>query len=251
MTRFSKPILVNDMMLEIDNIYASYGEFDVLQGVSLGINEKEIVCLIGPNGAGKSTVFRTIFGFLKPRLGKVYFKGEDITGFYPTKILQRGISYVLQRHSVFPRMTVRENLDVGAFIRRDKEQVEREITNLYELFPILKEKKNDLAMTLSGGQRRMLEIARVLLTDPQLLMLDEPTLGLAPKVVTSLFDKITEIHEATGIPVMIVEQNAKKALDISDRAYVLELGKICMEGPAIEISNDPECRRLYLGDVNA
>ena len=242
---------MNDMILMIENIYASYGEFDVLQGVSLGVREREVVCLIGPNGAGKSTVFRTIFGFLKPRLGKVHFKGEDITGLYPPEILKRGISYVLQRHSVFPRMTIRENLDVGAFIRQDKEQVEHEITNLFELFPILKEKENKLAMTLSGGQRRMLEIARVLLTDPQLLMLDEPTLGLAPNVVTSIFKKIKEIHELTGIPIMIVEQNAKKALEISNRAYVLELGKIRMEGPAIEISNDPECRRLYLGDVSA
>ena len=242
-----KRILVGNMILEVNNVYAGYGDYDVLKDVSLHVDEHDIICLIGPNGAGKSTVFRSIFGFIKPRLGTVLFKDEDITGLLPVEILRKGISYVLQRHSVFPDMTIQENLDMGAYIWKDKSRIQDDLNMIYDIFPILQEKQNELGRNLSGGQQRMLEIGRTLMTRPQFLLLDEPTLGLAPKVVSQIFEKIVEIHEETRMPIMIVEQNARKALEVSDRAYVLELGQIRMEGPATDIANNPEVRDLYLG----
>lgn len=234
------------MLLEVKDIHASYGKFEILKGVNLNVDEGEIVCMIGPNGAGKSTVFRTIFGFLKPLKGEVIFKGESIGGMPTHQIIRKGISYVFQRNSVFPNMTVMENMDMGAYIRDDKEEIQKDIEDLCKTFPIIKERKNEMAKNLSGGQRQMLEMARGLLLHPNLFLLDEPTAGLAPKVQKLVFKEIKEINE-NGITIMIVEQNARLALKHSDRAYVLENGKTIMEGSGVEILNNPRVIQAYLG----
>jgi branched-chain amino acid transport system ATP-binding protein len=233
-------------MLKVNKIFASYGKFDVLRGVSLYVDKNEIVSIIGPNGAGKSTVLRCISGFLKPRLGEIYFNGENIVGLSPVEIMKKGILHVFQRRSIFPKMTVLENLEMGAYIRNDKEQIKKDIKAIFEIFPILKERMKKKANTLSGGEQRMLEIARALLVHPKILLLDEPSLGLAPKVLDMIFKKIKELNEM-GITIVIVEQNAKKALEISDRAYVLALGQNVLEGKPKEIIENSEIRKLYLG----
>lgn len=234
------------MLLEVKDIHASYGKFEILKGVNLNVDKGEIVCMIGPNGAGKSTVFRTIFGFLKPLKGEVIFKGESIGGMPTHQIIRKGISYVFQRNSVFPNMTVMENMDMGAYIRDDKEEIQKDIEDLCKTFPIIKERKNEMAKNLSGGQRQMLEMARGLLLHPNLFLLDEPTAGLAPKVQKLVFKEIKEINE-DGTTIMIVEQNARLALKHSDRAYVLENGKTIMEGSGVEILNNPRVIQAYLG----
>lgn len=234
------------MLLEVKNIYASYGKFEILKGVTLHVDEGEIVCMIGPNGAGKSTVFRTLFGFLKPLKGEVIFKGERIGGLPTHKIIRKGISYIFQRDSVFQNMTVMENLEMGAYVRDDKEQVRKDIEDLCKMFPILKERRNEMAKNLSGGQRQMLEMARGLLLHPDLLLLDEPTLGLAPTIQKLVFEKIKEINEK-GTTIMIVEQNARQALLHSDRGYVLENGKTIMEGSGVEVLHNPRVIETYLG----
>jgi len=233
-------------LLEVKDIHASYGKFEILKGVNLNVDKGEIVCMIGPNGAGKSTVFRTIFGFLKPLKGEVIFKGESIGGMPTHQIIRKGISYVFQRNSVFPNMTVMENMDMGAYIRDDKEEIQKDIEDLCKTFPIIKERKNEMAKNLSGGQRQMLEMARGLLLHPNLFLLDEPTAGLAPKVQKLVFKEIKEINE-DGTTIMIVEQNARLALKHSDRAYVLENGKTIMEGSGVEILNNPRVIQAYLG----
>jgi len=234
------------LLLEVKSIHASYGKFEILKGVTLHVDEGEIVCMIGPNGAGKSTVFRTLFGFLKPLKGEVIFKGERIGGLPTHKIIRKGISYIFQRDSVFQNMTVMENLEMGAYVRDDKEQVRKDIEDLCKMFPILKERSNEMAKNLSGGQRQMLEMARGLLLHPDLLLLDEPTLGLAPTIQKLVFEKIKEINEK-GTTIMIVEQNARQALLHSDRGYVLENGKTIMEGSGVEVLHNPRVIETYLG----
>ena len=232
---------------KIDNIFSTYGKFDVLKGVSFKVNKGECICIIGPNGAGKSTVLKSVTGFLHPRKGSVNFKEYAITHLSVMEIMKKGIVYVFQHHSIFPRMKVIENLEMGAFTRNDKSQIKKDIDTAMEMFPVLTEKKNDLAGTMSGGQQRMLEIARALIQRPEMLLLDEPTLGLAPTIVRTIFQKIKEINQQLQITLMIVEQNAKSALSISHRAYVLENGMNRMEGPTKEIQNNPEVIKLYLG----
>lgn len=234
------------MILELQDIYASYGAFDILKGVNLIVQYSEIVCMIGPNGAGKSTVLKTIFGFLKAHHGKVIFDQEEITGQHPTRILRKGISYVFQQHSVFPKMTVLENLKMGAFVREDSHEVRQDIEKIFSFFPILKEKKRALAGILSGGQQRMLEIGRALMLTPKLLLLDEPTIGLSPLVINEIFVKIKEINQ-TGTTLLMVEQNARKALEICTRAYVLENGAPRLEGSGQDFLKNPEVKKLYLG----
>lgn len=234
------------LLLKVKDIHASYGKFEILKGITLHIDEGEIVCMIGPNGAGKSTIFRTIFGFLKPLKGEVIFKGESIGDMPTHEIIKKGISYVFQRDSVFPNMTVMENMAMGAYIRNDKEEIQKDIEDLCKMFPIIKERKNEMAKNLSGGQRQMVEMARGLLLHPNLFLLDEPTAGLSPKFQNLVFKKIKEINE-NGITVMIVEQNARLALKHSDRAYVLEKGKTIMEGSGVEILNNPRVIQAYLG----
>lgn len=241
--------MLNNALLEVQDIYVSYTKYayQVLKGINLKVQKGQIVCLIGPNGAGKSTVFRTIFGILHANPGRVVFKGEDITNKNPPEILRKGISYVFQESSVFPSMTVYENLEMGAFIQNDREQFEENLERLYRLFPILKEKKDKIGGTLSGGQRRMLEVGRALLLDPDVILMDEPSVGLAPKIRDPLFEKIVEINKEDKITIIIVEQNAKQALKISDYTYLLVDGKNRTEGTPEEILENTDIRRLYLG----
>lgn len=236
----------NGHILRVDEIYSGYGSMEILHGVTLKVAEGEIVCVIGPNGAGKSTAFKTIVGLLTPTKGHVYFDGQEITGLSTGRILRLGLSYVPQGRVVFPHMTVLENLEMGAFIERDRRKIREQLDHLYQLFPLLMERKNQKAGSMSGGEQQMLAIGRALMINPRLIMLDEPSLGLAPKFVDAVFDKILAL-KARGLTLMIVEQNAARALEISDRGYVLELGQNRFEGKGKELLENEEVRRLYLG----
>jgi branched-chain amino acid transport system ATP-binding protein len=233
-------------LLEAEGISAGYGKIDILHDVSLRIREGEIVSVIGPNGAGKSTAFKTIVGFLAARKGRVIFKGESLAGLRPDQVLRRGLAYVPQGRIVFPQMTVLENLEMGAYIERDASRIAAALARVYTLFPILGERRRQKAGTMSGGEQQMVAIGRALMTSPQLIMLDEPSLGLSPKFVTLIFDKLVEMKRA-GFTLMIVEQNAARALAIADRGYVLELGQNRFEGPGRQLLDDPDVKRLYLG----
>jgi branched-chain amino acid transport system ATP-binding protein len=233
-------------LLVARGLTGGYGKLDILHDVSLAVNVGEIVSIIGPNGAGKSTAFKTIVGFLRPRQGTVVFDGEDITGVRPDLVLRRGLAYVPQGRIVFPQMTVLENLEMGAYIERDTARVSAALERVYALFPILHERRRQRAGTMSGGEQQMVAIARALMTSPKVILLDEPSLGLSPKFVTLIFDKLAEMKRA-GFTLTVVEQNATRALGIADRAYVLELGRNRFEGPGQRLLTDPEVKRLYLG----
>jgi|SRR5262245_19315175 len=225
---------------------AGYGPIDILHDVSLGVRRGEIVSIIGPNGAGKSTAFKAIVGLIRPRLGRVRFDGADITGLRPDLVLRRGLAYVPQGRIVFPQMTVLENLEMGAYIERDAARVAGTLERVYAIFPVLAERRKQKAGTMSGGEQQMVAIGRALMTSPKLILLDEPSLGLAPKFVTLIFDKLVEMRQA-GYTLMLVEQNAARALTIADRGYVLELGRNRFEGAGAQLLTDPEVKRLYLG----
>jgi branched-chain amino acid transport system ATP-binding protein len=233
-------------VLEAERITAGYGPIDILHDVSLGVRHGEIVSIIGPNGAGKSTAFKAIVGLIRPRLGRVRFAGADITGLRPDLVLRRGLAYVPQGRIVFPQMTVLENLEMGAYIERDAARVAATLERVYALFPVLAERRKQKAGTMSGGEQQMVAIGRALMTTPKLILLDEPSLGLAPKFVTLIFDKLVEMRQA-GYTLMLVEQNAARALTIADRGYVLELGRNRFEGAGAQLLTDPEVKRLYLG----
>jgi branched-chain amino acid transport system ATP-binding protein len=233
-------------LLVAESLTAGYGRMDILHDVTLTVDVHEIVSIIGPNGAGKSTAFKTIVGFLRPRAGRVVFNGETITGLRPDLVLRRGLAYVPQGRIVFPQMTVLENLEMGAYIERDPARVLTALEQVYALFPILAERRKQSAGTMSGGEQQMVAIARALMTRPQLILLDEPSLGLSPKFVTLIFEKLVDMRQA-GYTLMLVEQNATRALGIADRAYVLELGRNRFEGPGQQLLADPEVKRLYLG----
>jgi len=233
-------------LLEVHDLHAGYGRTEILRGVSLAVEAGQIVSIVGPNGAGKSTVFRTVFGLLPARQGRVVFAGEDITNRPPTELLRRGLAYVPQGRNVFPRMSVEENLLLGAYVRPWSAELWREVERVYGLFPVLRERRRDRAGDLSGGQQQMLEMARALLLRPRLILLDEPTLGLAPLVFREVFRIVEELRRG-GQTVLMVEQNAAKALEISDYAFVLELGRTRYEGPGRALLADPRVRRLYLG----
>jgi branched-chain amino acid transport system ATP-binding protein len=219
---------------------------EILKGVSLRVEAGQVVSIIGPNGAGKSTVFKTLFGLLPARQGRVTLDGENVTNQSPADLLRRGMAYVPQGRNVFPLMTVEENLRLGAYTRPRSAELEAEIERLYETFPVLRESRRRRAGDLSGGQQQMLEMARALLLKPRLILLDEPTLGLAPLVFKEIF-RIVESLRRLGQTILMVEQNAAKALEISDYAYVLELGQNRYEGAGDVIRNDERVRRLYLG----
>jgi ABC-type branched-subunit amino acid transport system ATPase component len=236
---------MDDIILELRDYVTGYGEIDIIRGVSVGIKRREIACVIGPNGAGKSTLFKGIFGLLKTRHGRILFDGLEITHIAPSEVLRKGLSLVPQGRCNFPAMTVRENLEMGAFIRND-EKVESDIEEVMEKFPILREKANMMAGNLSGGEQQILEMGRALLLRPKLIMLDEPSLGLSPKTTELVFEKITDIN-VDGTTILIVEQNAKRALSISHHAIVLELGKKRFEGSGEEIMHNEQVKRLYLG----
>ena len=234
-------------MLVLENVVASYiPGVEILGGVNLHVDEGEIVCLVGPNGAGKSTVLRTISGFLRPSQGSITFMGKSIGGMPPEQILKFGIAHVPQGHSVFPKMTVHENLLMGAFTVKDKAIIAQRLEKVYELFPFLKERRKDKAGNLSGGQQKVLEIGRALMLEPPLMILDEPSLGLAPKIMDTLFETVRKLNK-TGLTILMVEQNARQGLNSSHRGYVLELGKEKFEGTAKELLDSPEIAKLYLG----
>lgn len=232
------------MILEAKGITSGYSEIDILHDVAIQVDSKQIVSIIGPNGAGKSTLLKTIFGILKPRHGTITLKEDDITGLKPDKVARKGISYVPQVDNVFPTMTIQENLEMGAFIRND--DYSRRIEEIYELFPVLGDRRKQKAGQLSGGQRQMVAMGRALMLDPQLLLLDEPSAGLAPKLVDMIFEKIKEIN-ATGVAIMIVEQNAREALKMADHGYVLAMGRNVLDDTGEALLASEEVGRLYLG----
>jgi len=233
-------------LLKIEEIYAGYGKLEILHGVNLKVSPGELVCVIGPNGAGKSTAFKTIVGLVRPVSGRIIFDGADITRLEPHQMVSRGLAYVPQGRIVFPQMTVLENLHMGAYIEKHRDQIEIALDRVYGLFPILAERRRQRAGTLSGGEQQMLAISRALMTSPKLILLDEPSLGLSPRFVTLIFDKLKETKQI-GYTMLVVEQNAAKALSVADRGYVLELGRNRFEGSGQALLNDPEVKRLYLG----
>ena len=236
---------VDGTLLELREVVAGYEEVEVLRGVSLAVRAGEIVCIIGANGAGKSTLLRTVFGMVPPRAGAISFAGEDIARRSSLEVLRRGIGYVPQGRCNFPAMSVEENLEMGAYLRRDA-RVRGDIEALLARFPMLATKRRELAGTLSGGQQQILEMAIALLLHPRLLMVDEPSLGLDPRMVEIVFDTLLAINRE-GTTVLIVEQNAKKALSVSHRGFVLELGRNRFEGTGRELLDNPDVRQHYLG----
>ena len=238
-------MVVDGALLELHSVVAGYEEVEVLRGVSLAVRHGEIACIIGANGAGKSTLLRTVFGIVVPRAGAVRFAGEDIAGRPPTDVLRRGLGYVPQGRCNFPAMSVEENLEMGAYTRSDAD-VRRDIEALMQRFPMLASKRRALAGTLSGGQQQILEIAIALLLHPKLLLIDEPSLGLDPRMVEMVFRTIEAINRA-GTAVLMVEQNAKQALAISHRGFVLELGRNRFEGSGQDLLDNPDVRAHYLG----
>lgn len=233
-------------MLKIDNIDVYYGAIHALKGISLEVEEGEIVTLIGANGAGKSTTLRTISGLLKPKTGSITFLGQDIAGVRAHEIVKKGISQVPEGRRVFAEMTVMENLDLGAFVRKDKAGIQQDLKHVFELFPRLEERKNQSAGTLSGGEQQMLAMGRALMSRPKLLLLDEPSMGLAPLLIKEIFNIIVDINKS-GTTVLLVEQNANMALSIANRAYVLETGRITLSGSAKELAASEDVRKAYLG----
>lgn len=234
-------------LLQLEGIVAGYErEATVLHDVNMEVQEQQVVSIIGPNGAGKSTVLNAIFGFIPYRTGRVTFDGKDISDWTPARILRAGITFVPQGRNIFPEMTVLENLELGAYIRSDRKSIQRDIERVYESFPILRDRSNQMAGLLSGGQQQMLEMGRAMLLSPKLLLVDEPSMGLSPIMAKEVFAKLREI-KATGTAVLMVEQNADASLDMSDYAYVLELGRNKQSGEAQAIRSDPEVRASYLG----
>ncbi len=233
-------------MLKIDNIDVYYGAIHALKGISLTVNKGEIVTLIGANGAGKSTALRTISGLLKPKNGKISFEGQEITGIKAHEIVKLGISQVPEGRRIFTEMTVMENLDMGAFTRKDKDGIKEDLAQVFKRFPRLEERRDQLAGTLSGGEQQMLAMGRALMSRPNLLLLDEPSMGLAPLLIKEIFHIIEDINK-TGTTVLLVEQNANMALSIANRAYVLETGRITLAGDAKKLAASEDVRKAYLG----
>ena len=233
-------------MLKVDNINVFYGAIHAIKGISIDVSDKEIVTLIGSNGAGKSTTLRTISGLMKPKTGTIKFEDKDITGVSAHKIVGMGLCQVPEGRHVFSNMTVMENLQLGAYLRKDKAGISQDLEDVFKKFPRLLERKLQVAGTLSGGEQQMLAMGRALMSRPRLLLLDEPSMGLAPLLVKEIFNIIKEINES-GTTILLVEQNAKMALDIADKAYVLETGRITMAGTAKELQNSEAVQKAYLG----
>jgi neutral amino acid transport system ATP-binding protein len=234
----------NGVVLEVEELVAGYvPEVDILRGVKFAVREGEIATVIGPNGAGKSTLIKSIFGLLPPRQGRVVLRGEDLTGLRPHSITRRGMSYVPQLDNVFQSLTVEENLEMGAL---DQSKAKEGMDRVYEFFPRLGERRTQAAGTMSGGERQMLAMGRALMPDPKVLLLDEPSAGLAPAFVEAIFERVEEINKH-GVTIVMVEQNARRALAMSDRGYVLDLGQNRFEGPGKQLLEDPKVAELYLG----
>lgn len=235
-------------LLEVHDIFAGYQQdLDILKGISLHVKPGEIVCVIGPNGAGKSTVFKALYGFINVNAGRVLFNDRDTTNIRPQDALKAGITIVPQLRSVFPQMTVQENLEMGMYLEKDKNRVRRRIDYILDLFPRLAERAKQKAGTMSGGEQRMLEIGRALMWEPKLMLMDEPSAGLAPLITKAIFNNIRRLNEEIGLTVLMIEQNARQGLEISDRGYVLELGQNSYEGTGKELLNNNEVRRAFLG----
>ncbi|BAI80536.1 branched-chain amino acid ABC transporter, ATP-binding protein [Deferribacter desulfuricans SSM1] len=233
-------------MLRLEKVHTKYGHIEALKGINLHIKEGEIVTIIGANGAGKTTTLNTISGILKPSAGKIKFLNEDITNLTADKIVAKGIVQVPEGRQIFPNLTVYENLLMGAYLRKDKVEIENDLEKVYELFPRLKERRDQLGGTLSGGEQQMLAIGRALMSKPVLLLLDEPSLGLAPIIVENIFEIIKEIN-SQGTTILLVEQNAHLALSIADRGYVMETGNIIMEDDAKALLDNEDVKKAYLG----
>lgn len=232
------------MILEVENLSAGYGRLRVLQDICMKVEQSEITCIIGPNGSGKSTLLKTIFGLTKIYEGKIVFEGQNISRLRPDTLIKKGISYVLQGRSVFPSLTVLENLALGTYVTKDTERT----PEILRRFPRLQERRNQKAGTLSGGEQRMLELARAMLLNPKLILVDEPSLGLAPKISKMVYDRLVQMTEE-GITVLLVEQNVRKALDISKTVYVIELGHIAFSGPTEYYKQRTEIEKVYLGEI--
>ena len=234
-------------LLQVDNIEVYYGVIKALKGISFEVNKGEIVALIGANGAGKTTILHTVTGLLKPKTGKISFKGNDITKVPAHKIVTMGMAHVPEGRRIFSQLSVLDNIKLGAFTRKDKEEIEETLNYVYERFPRLKERKNQIAGTLSGGEQQMLAMGRALMSKPEFVLMDEPSMGLSPLLVSEIFEIIKAINE-NGTTVLLVEQNAKKALSIADRAYVLETGNIVLCGDAKDLMNDESVKKAYLSE---
>lgn len=234
-------------MLEIRNLQVGYGAISALHGISLSVTAGSIVTLIGSNGAGKTTTLKTISGLLKPKAGEVVYKGKAISGLAPHVIVQRGLSHVPEGRMIFANLTVLENLQMGAYLVRDHSAIRRELEFVYATFPRLQERAAQIAGTLSGGEQQMLAIGRALMAHPEFLMLDEPSLGLAPLLVKTIFEKIVQINRERQLTILLVEQNANRALEISHYGYVLETGKITLEGDSGSLRANPQVKSAYLG----
>lgn len=234
-------------MLEIKDLEVFYGMIRAIKGISFEVNEGEVIALIGANGAGKTTILHTITGLLEASKGEVFFDGENITKIPAHKIVSMGMAHVPEGRRVFANLTVLQNLKMGAYTRRDKNEIEETLATIYERFPRLQERQNQLAGTLSGGEQQMLAMGRALMSHPKIILMDEPSMGLSPIFVNEIFDIIRSVS-SSGTTVLLVEQNAKKALSIADRAYVLETGKIVLEGQASDLLNNDSIKKAYLGE---
>jgi branched-chain amino acid transport system ATP-binding protein len=239
---------MNPLLLEIKNLSVFYESIQALKSISLNVPKGSVVCLIGANGAGKSTVLRAISGIKRPAQGEILFDSKSITSFAPHELVNRGIVQCPEGRGVFPNLTVEENLDLGAYVRHDPPGVKKDLEYVYSLFPRLKERHKQLAGTLSGGEQQMLAIGRALMARPQLLLLDEPSLGLAPQVIELIFETILKVNQE-GTTILLVEQNAQLALEASHYAYVLETGNILLEGNAADVLKNPKVKEAYLGEV--
>ena len=237
---------MEDVVFEATNIHGGYGKIVIVQGVSVHLRRGELVAMVGPNGSGKSTFIKSIYGLANLFEGSVFFNGVDVTRLSPEEKSRLGIGYVPQVDNVFPDLKVQENLEMGAYSRNDKNEIRKDMEEIFNMFPLLHERRDQKAATLSGGERQMLAVARSLMARPTLLLLDEPAPALAPRIVTELFKKIKEIRDA-GTPILLVEQHAKRALEIADRGYVLVAGRMVMEGTGPEILGNEDLKKVFLG----
>lgn len=234
-------------MLEVSNLKVNYGMIQAIKGISFHVEQGEIIALIGANGAGKTTTLHTVSGLLKAREGSILFNGKELTKTHPHKIVEMGMAHVPEGRRIFQQLTVYENLILGAYTRSDKKEIAESLEMIYKRFPRLEERKKQIAGTLSGGEQQMLAMGRALMSKPNIILMDEPSMGLSPLLVTEIFDIIQSINKS-GTTVLLVEQNAKKALSIANRAYVLETGKIVLEGDAKELMNNDQIKKAYLGE---
>ncbi|MFE9693824.1 ABC transporter ATP-binding protein [Micromonospora sp. NPDC005806] len=234
-------------MLEVSGVIAGYGGFDILHGVDVEVRRGEIVCVVGPNGSGKSTVFKAIYGLINVRQGKVVFEGQDVTAMGPQELLRAGMAMVPQLSTIFPSLNVYENLELGMYLVRDKARVKARIDEMFDLFPRLAERRAQYAGTLSGGERRALEIARSLMLDPRMILMDEPSVGLSPILTKAMFQQLRELRDEAGITFLLIEQNARSALELADRGYVIQRGLVSHTGTGEALLGDDEVRRAFLG----